>query len=240
VVGFTKHPTTGLTRLRFDFATMSVVIMWVGIWLCWPRVDAEAHVRTPNPGMMTYGNVAPDSLTMTREPLLFLRFEHADEPILDDDVSTEYDAFAASRPGRTVDLPSAHGPSSMFDLNRVLQARGHDLQGLYRPKWDATPAFAAAQAPAAGIAVTLSARLRAIGLSLEIEPDTQKRFSDSAWHAVIEISSRDGISVEDAFVVESSGDTALDLWLVRQVQGLRGTAGLPSWRGKVNIVHTLE
>ena len=57
---------------------------------------------------------------------------------------------------------------------------------------------------------------------------------------MIEISSRDGISVEDAFVVESSGDTELDLWLVRQVQGLRATAGLPSWRGKVNIAHTME
>jgi hypothetical protein len=240
VVGFTKHPTTGLTRLRFDFATISVVLMWVGIWLCWPRVDAEAHVRTPNQGMTTYADVAQDSLTMIREPLLFLRFAHADDPILDDDVSEEYDAFAASRPGRAVDLPSAHGPSSMFDLNRVLQARSHDLQGSYRPRWDAKSAFAGARAPAAGIAVTLSARLRAVGLSLDIEPDTQNRFSDSPWQAVIEISSRDGISVEDAFVVESSGDTELDLWLVRQVQGLRATAGLPSWRGKVNIAHTME
>ncbi|MDE0840330.1 MAG: hypothetical protein OSB41_14930 [Kiritimatiellae bacterium] len=240
MVGFTTNTKTGLTRLRFDFATISVVLMWVGVWLCWPHVDAKAHVRTPNPSTITYGDLASGSLTMIREPLLFLRFPHSDEPILDDDVSAEYDAFTASRPLRSVVLPSAHGPSSMFDLNRVLQGRGHGLQESYRPRWDDTPAFVLAQSPAAGIVVTLSARLRGVGLALDIEPDTQKRFSDSPWHAVIEISSRDGISVDDAFVIESSGDTELDLWLVRQVQGLHATAALPSWRGQVNIVHTME
>lgn len=224
----------------FDPATLTVVVLAAALCFCWPRASAVGHVRELAPDSISYVHVEASALRMIREPLLFLRYEPISKPVIDDGATDNYARFSATSWQAPVALPSAHGPSSVFNLNSVLQAPHALEEGRYFPAWDTRPTFAASPHTPLNIEVVFSPSLQALGMTLALSPKAFRDFKDSSWSSTLELSGGDAKHPEDVFVIESSGNTELDLRLVRKFYECEFDEPGTAWRGRVSVGHRVE
>ncbi len=219
----------------FDYATLTVIAVGVSLWFSWPRAATEAHARVASPTYISYTDVSTDVLTLTREPLLFVGYARSTVPTLKENVSEMYADFVASQPSAPVDLPQAFGPSSMLDLNSVLQGAEQDLASRYHPQWDSPAVFALTNVVIAPVRIDPSSALKGVNLQFPEWNTSFKRFSESSWSAVFELSGIGAKRPDDVFVIESSGNRELDQWFVRKLYASRADKGSGPWRGQVSI-----
>ena len=244
MVSIVKREAQNISRKHtgglFDVATVTVVLLVAGLWVCWPRLSAPARVRINAHEFISYANVPSATLKMIREPLLFLRYEPHAMPALDDDVANIYARFSATGRKSLVALPAAQGPSSIFDLNSILRPAENSSVRMYQAPPPATAVFDVHVDTTRAIDVVLSPSLEAIGLKTNLTKADFKGFNESGWLATLELSGEKGNRPEDVFVVESSGNTELDLRLVRVLSASEMGAQMTPWRGRVVVSYRVE